>query len=95
MISCLFFANRLPVRQEVIMIPTTVLLDEKTAEFYARVAALAERSLEQVLADSLFKLAGELSLEAIAARGCSASEPPRHCGLRPGASGTGTIQVLR
>lgn len=49
------------------MIPMTVLLDEKTAEFYARIAARAGRTVETVLSDSLFKLAGELSLEALAA----------------------------
>ena len=56
------------------MIPITVLLDEKTAEFYARIAAHAGRSLETVLSDSLFKLAGELSLEALAAAGRSGRE---------------------
>ncbi|MBQ2153632.1 MAG: hypothetical protein II437_01030 [Oscillospiraceae bacterium] len=50
------------------MIPMTVLLDEKTAEFYAKIAAHAGRTVETVLADSLFKLAGELSLEALAAK---------------------------
>ena len=69
------------------MIPMTVQLDEKTAEFYARVAALAERSLEQVLSDSLFKRAGELSLEAIAARDGGAASPPRPCG--------GAIRVVK
>ena len=48
------------------MIPFTIQLDEKAAEFYARIAAAAGRSVETVLSDSLFKLAGELSLEALA-----------------------------
>ena len=48
------------------MIPFTIQLDEKAAEFYGRIAAAAERSVETVLADSLFKLAGELSLQALA-----------------------------
>ena len=48
------------------MIPFTILLDDKAAEFYARVAASADRTVETVLSDSLFKLAGELSLEALA-----------------------------
>ena len=61
-------ATGLPAGQEVDMIPMTVLLDEKTAEFYAKVAAHAGRTVETVLADSLFKLAGELSLEALAAK---------------------------
>ena len=33
--------------------------------FYTRIALSAGKSLEQVLADALFKLAGELSLEAL------------------------------
>ncbi len=48
------------------MVPYLVLLDEKAAEFYQKVAEAAERSVETVLADALFKLAGELSLEALA-----------------------------
>ena len=50
------------------MVPVTILLDEKALEFYARVAEAADRSVETVLSDSLFKLAGELSLEALARR---------------------------
>ena len=48
------------------MIPVTILLDDTTAEFYARVSAAAEKAVETVLADALFRLAGELSLEALA-----------------------------
>ena len=33
--------------------------------FYARIATITGNSLEQVLADALFKLAGELSLESL------------------------------
>ena len=40
-------------------------LDEATEEFYASVAGLP---IEQVLRDTLFKLAGELALEALARR---------------------------
>lgn len=47
------------------MIPFTVLLDETAAGFYHRVAELCGSSVEAVLSDSLFKLAGELSLEAL------------------------------
>ena len=47
------------------MIPFTIELDTATAEFYARVAVAAEMDIEQVLSDALFKLAGELSLEAL------------------------------
>lgn len=43
----------------------TVQLEDPVAAFYERIAALNDRSLEQVLADALFKLAGELSLEAL------------------------------
>lgn len=50
------------------MVPFSIELEEKTAAFYIRVARAAGRPVEQVLADSLFKLAGELSLEALAKR---------------------------
>ena len=40
-------------------------LPPEVALFYIRVAAAAGRSLERVIADALFKLAGELSLEAL------------------------------
>ena len=48
------------------MVSVHILLDEATAEFYARVAAAAEKPVETVLSDALFKLAGELSLNALA-----------------------------
>ena len=48
------------------MVSYTILLDDKAAEFYTKVAAKAERTTETVLSDTLFKLAGELSLEALA-----------------------------
>ncbi|MBQ1410254.1 MAG: hypothetical protein IIY94_03110 [Oscillospiraceae bacterium] len=48
------------------MVPVTLFLDEATAEFYANVASAAGRPVETVLADALFKLAGELSLNALA-----------------------------
>jgi len=47
------------------MIPVTVQLEASVALFYTRVACSAGKSLEQVLSDALFKLAGELSLEAL------------------------------
>ena len=40
-------------------------LDPAVIRFYARIAAGTGRSLEQVLSDALFKLAGELSLQAL------------------------------
>lgn len=42
-----------------------LLLDDATLCFYRRVAEAAGLPLESVLADALFKLAGELSLEAL------------------------------
>ena len=41
-------------------------LEPSVVLFYTRVAAAAGVSLEQVISDALFKLAGELSLEALA-----------------------------
>ena len=43
----------------------TLTLEPAVALFYTRVALAAEKPLEQVLTDALFKLAGELSLEAL------------------------------
>ena len=45
----------------------TLVLQPEVAVFYARIAQNAGLSLERVLADALFKLAGELSLEALQA----------------------------
>ena len=47
------------------MTQVTLLLEPSVVLFYRRVAAAAGIPLEQVLADALFKLAGELSLEAL------------------------------
>ena len=43
----------------------TLILEPSVALFYTKVAQNAGISLEQVLTDALFKLAGELSLEAL------------------------------
>ena len=43
----------------------TLLLEPAVALFYTRLAQHTGRTLEQVLSDALFKLAGELSLEAL------------------------------
>ena len=43
-----------------------ITLDPVTARFYDRIARAAQLTTEQVLQDALFKLAGELSLEALA-----------------------------
>ena len=40
-------------------------LDPAVILFYTRIATTAGKSLEQVLSDALFKLAGELSLESL------------------------------
>ena len=47
------------------MTQVTLLLEPSVALFYARIAQASGVSLEQVLTDALFKLAGELSLEAL------------------------------
>ena len=47
------------------MICVTVQLDPEVILFYTRIACSCGRTLEQVLADALFKLVGELSLEAL------------------------------
>ena len=49
------------------MIEITLTLEPAVALFYGRVAETAGKSLEQVICDALFKLAGELSLEALQA----------------------------
>ena len=51
------------------MVQITLLLDPAVANFYQQIAEKADLSLERVLCDALFKLAGELSLEAI--KGCN------------------------
>ena len=47
------------------MTQVTLLLEPSVALFYSRLAEHAGLPLEQVLADALFKLAAELSLEAL------------------------------
>lgn len=47
------------------MLSVTVSLDLATMRFYRRIADSLGISLEQVLSDALFKLAGELALEAM------------------------------
>lgn len=42
-----------------------VQLTHETAVFYEKVAKQVGRTTDQVLSDALFKLAGELALEAI------------------------------
>ena len=50
------------------MTKITLSLEPEVALFYLRLAMTAGLSLEQVLQDALFKLAGELSLEALKKR---------------------------
>lgn len=47
------------------MTEVTLLLDPAVVLFYTKIADSAGISLENVLADALFKLAGELSLESL------------------------------
>ena len=47
------------------MTEITLLLDPAVVLFYERISAAMAIPLEQVLQDALFKLAGELSLEAL------------------------------
>ena len=47
------------------MTEVTLFLEPAVALFYTQIANSAGVTLEQVLADALFKLAGELSLEAL------------------------------
>lgn len=55
----------------------TVGLDEDTARFYQKVADRAGLPVEQVLADALFRFAGELARRAadVVERGREESEP--------------------
>ena len=47
------------------MTQVTLFLEPSVALFYTHIAQTAGVPLEQVLCDALFKLAGELSLEAL------------------------------
>ncbi len=47
------------------MTEVTLQLDPAVFLFYNRIAAAAGLTVEQVLSDALFRLAGELSLQAI------------------------------
>ena len=49
------------------MTQVTLLLEPSVALFYTRISQAVGIPLEQVLAEALFKLAGELSLEALQA----------------------------
>ena len=47
------------------MTQVTLLLEPSVVLFYTKIAESAGISVEQVLCDALFKLAGELSMEAL------------------------------
>ena len=47
------------------MTQVTIFLEPSVALFYSRIAEKTGITMEQVVADALFKLAGELSLEAL------------------------------
>ena len=47
------------------MVQITLLLDPAVVLFYTNISNQVKLPLEQVLSDALFKLAGELSLEAL------------------------------
>ena len=47
------------------MTEVTLFLEPAVALFYSRIAEAMDLPLEDVLQDALFKLAGELSLEAL------------------------------
>ena len=50
------------------MTEVTLFLEPHVALFYSKIASAAGLPLETVLTDALFKLAGELSLEALRAK---------------------------
>ena len=47
------------------MVAVTISLDPTVAAFYMQIAQAVQLPLEQVLSDALFKLAGEISIEAL------------------------------
>ncbi len=51
--------------REVPMIHITIPLEPAVVLFYGKIADSVGKPVEQVLSDALFKLAGELSLEAL------------------------------
>ncbi len=52
------------------MTEVKLLLEPSVALFYTKVASAAGLPLEKVLSDALYKLAGELSLEALRNQSC-------------------------
>ena len=56
---------RLKQGEGCVLTEVTILLDDAALALYGKIAERFGLPLERVLADALFKLAGELSLEAI------------------------------
>ena len=52
------------------MTEVTIYLEPAVAQFYLRLAEAVGADLRTVVSDALFKLAGELSLEAIRSKEC-------------------------
>ena len=65
--TCVILKNMVSLQLEVILMKkVTIELEDFLYQFYQKVGETAGGiSVEQVLSDSLFKLAGELSLEAL------------------------------
>lgn len=55
------------------MTQVTLTLEPAVALFYTRIALSTGKTVEQVLSDALFRLAGELSLEALQNTGLTSS----------------------
>ena len=57
------------------MTKVTLYLEPTVVTFYTQIAESCDLPLRQVLEDALFKLAGELSLEALKEKNYFLSEP--------------------
>ena len=57
------------------MAQVTLYLEPTVFAFYSRIAECCDLPLRQVLEDTLFKLAGELSLEALKEKNYFPTEP--------------------
>ena len=76
--------------------PITILLEPEVLLFYSKLSKMIGVPLETVLSDALFKLAGELSLEALQNRSEERIFPTTYRALFSSAAATGsTIKVLK
>ena len=57
------------------MTEVRICLEPAVALFYSRIGFLCGKTMEQVMADALFKLAGELALEALQAGSADPLQP--------------------